>query len=207
MTSGPDDFAAAFDVSRETMDRLRILDELLLRWTRRINLIGNATIADRWRRHFADSAQLAAHLPEDAKTLVDLGAGAGFPGLVLAAMRGQLQATLLESDARKAAFLQSAIRETGVNAVVRAERIERVEAFPRDVIVSRALAPLPRLLGYARRFAAPGTVCLFHKGAAVESELTEARLHWHIRCVRHPSVIDPGGAILEIREFDRLHGK
>lgn len=193
------------------MSRLSIYDELLLRWNSRINLIGAGTISDRWRRHFADSAQLLSLLPDDARTLIDLGSGAGFPGLVIAAMReggpAPLDITLVESDIRKCVFLHTVAREMGVDASIRNSRLDAVPEARQDVVVSRALAPLDKLLGYAEKFAGIGTACLFHKGAGVESELTAARRGWHIRLEQYPSLTDPEGWILEIREFERLHGQ
>ena len=163
MRQGPEGFAEAFNVSRETMERLKIYDELLLRWNAKINLVGPSTIPQRWSRHFADSAQLIDHIPDSTRTLVDLGSGAGFPGLVIAAFNRpggrHIQVTLIESDIRKTVFLQTVAREMGVEVTIQAERIEQVPAAPHDVIVSRALAPVSKLLHYAARFARPGSIC------------------------------------------------
>ncbi len=130
------------------MERLTIYAERLIRWNTRINLVGAASMADPWRRHMLDSAQLVDHLPARATELVDLGSGAGFPGLVLAIISG-LRTHLIEADTRKAAFLREAVRLTGASATVHSIRIENLEPFPVDVITARALAPLPALLVYA----------------------------------------------------------
>src|SRR5216684_8558303 len=98
------------DVSRETGNRLEALVSTLERWQKAINLVGKATMEDVWRRHVLDSAQLKGLIPDEAKTLTDLGSGAGFPGLVVAALRPDLEVTLIEADARKAAFLGEAAR-------------------------------------------------------------------------------------------------
>ncbi len=211
MIDGPEAFAAEFDVSRETLERLKIYDDLLLRWNARINLIGPSTVPIRWSRHYADCAQIAQFMPPAAGSLVDLGAGAGLPGLVIAAMRAGrgdgIRVTLVDSDVRKSVFLRTAAREMGLDVVVLAGRIETAPAAPQDVIAGRALAPLAKLLHLAARFTGPETVCLFHKGVSLESELTEARRHWHIRSRRHPSIIDPSSAIVEVQEFNPLHGQ
>lgn len=204
MTYGPDEFAAEYGVSRETLDRLRAYDAVLLDWSSRHNLISRSTIEERWDRHYRDSAQLFALIPADARTLVDLGSGAGFPGLVLAAMgaeRGLLVA-LVESTGKKAAFLDAAIRAMSLqNARVIPQRIETVAISPPDAVTARALAQLEMLLAYADQFADESTVLVFPKGQDVEGELTQAAKSWHMKVDRRPSVTSPGSTILVIREF------
>ncbi|GAB4525113.1 MAG: 16S rRNA (guanine(527)-N(7))-methyltransferase RsmG [Amphiplicatus sp.] len=197
----PEDFAKAADVSRETLDRLKAYDALLLDRAARHNLVARSTLPDRWRRHFLDSAQLYPLIPASAKTLVDLGSGAGFPGLVLAAMgaaRG-LQVALVESTGKKAAFLREAIAAMGLdNAAVIPQRIESITISPPDIITARALARLDKLLGYAHEIAGKSTLCLFLKGQDVEDELTEAAKYWHMKIARTASVTNPGSTVLAI---------
>jgi len=204
MTYGPQDFAAEYDVSRETMERLAAYDATLVDWSSRHNLIARSTINDRWERHYRDSAQLFALLPNDARTLVDLGSGAGFPGLVLAAMgaaRG-LKVILVESIGKKAAFLQAAIDAMRLgNARVIPQRIESITVSPPDVVTARALAQLDKLLGYAAEFTNEKTRLIFPKGQDVEAELTEAAKSWHMKVEKRPSVTSPGSTILIIREL------
>lgn len=190
-------FAKLTGVSRETLDRLAKYVELLTSWNRRINLVGRDTIGDVWRRHILDSAQLFPLIPHEARRLVDLGSGAGLPGLVLAIM-GVPEVHLIESDGRKAVFLQEALRVTGAPAVVHARRIDRVPGFAADVVTARALAPLPELLPISERFLGPRSLCLFLKGRMVDEELTEAAKAWHIRVDRQPSLADPSGCILRL---------
>jgi 16S rRNA (guanine527-N7)-methyltransferase len=198
---GPEAFAAATDVSRETLERLRRFDDLLLKWQARVNLIGPGTVPDRWRRHFLDSAQLAV-LAKGA-SWADLGSGAGFPGLVLAAM-GVGHVRLHESDLKKATFLGEAIRALGLDAAVEAKRIEAVESRPMDVVTARALAPLAALLGLAERFCHSDTILLFPKGQDVDAELTEATKYWRMEVDRLPSRSDPKGVILRITRLRRV---
>ena len=194
-------FRAATGVSRETLDRLRIYAELLTCWNARVNLVGRATIPELWTRHMLDSAQLWPLLPNAsaarARVLVDMGSGAGFPGLVLAIM-GAGKVHLIESVQKKTAFLRTVARETDAPVQVHACRIADAPAMPADVITARALAPLQTLLGHAVRFAHPETVALFPKGRTAEQELTAARKAWNIRVAEHPSRTDPAGRILEI---------
>lgn len=206
---GSDEFGAEFFVSRETRERLERLAALLRHWQKTINLVGAKSLSQLWRRHMLDSAQLVPLIPPEARIMVDLGSGAGFPGLVLAIMladRRGFRVHLIESDKRKAAFLASAIGEIGAPAQVHAERIEDFTSFPADVITARGCAPLPKLLGYALRFWQPGTVGLFLKGRHAARELTEARESWTFKAQLTPSRSDPSGTIVVVRALERVPG-
>lgn len=198
----PEAFAAEFDVSRETLDRLRAYLDLLGRWQRAINLVGRGTLADPWRRHILDSAQLVRHLPPRVASVVDLGSGAGLPGMVLAIL-GVPGMHLIESDQRKASFLREAARATETAVQVHAARIEEVADGPADVVTARAVAPLPRLLELAEPFVGPDTRCLFLKGTRASSELTAASLHWHMVPQTFASLSDPTGVVLQLEEIGR----
>ena len=202
----PGEFHDRTGVSRENMKRLTIYAECLARWNRRINLVGAASMADPWRRHMLDSAQLVDHLPARATELIDLGSGAGFPGLVLAIISG-LTTHLIEADTRKAAFLREAARLTGASATVHPIRIENLEPFPVDVITARALAPLPALLVHASPIlevsAENSPICLFMKGAKWQQELTAAQKEWNMRADSLASVSDPAGRVLVLADVSR----
>jgi 16S rRNA (guanine527-N7)-methyltransferase len=199
-------FAELFPVSRETLSRLEAYADLLIRWSARINLVGRDTLADLWRRHMLDSAQLHQLIPERAQSLIDLGSGAGFPGLVLAIL-GAGDVELVEADTRKAAFLFEAARVTEVGVTIRACRSAAVPPHPVDVVTARALAPLDRLLDLARPFLASDTVCLFPKGEKAGQELTVARKHWRMIVSMHDSIADPRGVVLRLDRIAReSHG-
>jgi 16S rRNA (guanine527-N7)-methyltransferase len=198
----PEAFGEELDVSRETLERLTVYLELLRRWQRAINLVGPATLADPWRRHFLDCAQLAALVPAGAATVVDLGSGAGFPGMVLAIL-GVQGVELIESNLRKAQFLREVARATGASVKVHGARIEHLAGWPADVITARALAPLPRLLVLAERFMTADSVCLFLKGRSGARELTEARVSWHMKAEMLPSLSEPTGMVLQLRGIRR----
>jgi 16S rRNA (guanine527-N7)-methyltransferase len=198
---------AVLNVSRETVSRLDAYAALLEKWNPAINLVAKSTLAELWTRHILDSAQLFDLAPLDAKRWADLGAGGGFPGLVIAILaaekRPELKIALVESDARKAAFLQAALRETGLAAEVIAERIEKIPPLQADVVSARALAPLPKLLAYAERHLAEGGVALFPKGAGAEAELSESLERWQFSVQKHPSRTDQEAAVLRIGELKR----
>ncbi len=192
-------FAEIFPVSRETLARLEAYADLLTRWSAQINLVGRDTIADLWRRHFLDSAQLRPFVPDGAQSLIDLGAGAGFPGLVLAIL-GVPDVELVEADSRKAAFLREAARVTEASVTIRPCRVAAVPLHLVGVVTARALAPLDRLLDLAQPFLGPDTVCLFLKGERAGEELTLARKRWTMTVVLHNSIADPRGVVLRLHQ-------
>jgi len=195
-------FAEIVPVSRETVARLEAYAALLTRWSARINLVGRDTIADLWRRHFLDSAQVRPFVSDHARNMIDLGSGAGFPGLVLAIL-GASGVELVEADSRKCAFLREAVRITETDATVRPCRIEAVPRHPVDIVTARACAPLGRLLGLAEPFLAPDSECLFLKGERVEEELTLARKHWTMMVSACQSRSDPRGVVLRLQQVAR----
>ena len=204
---GPSDFQSKTGVSRETLGQLETYAECLYHWQRHMNLVGRGTINDLWHRHFLDSAQLQRLCQSDRSRLVDLGSGAGFPGLVLSIM-GQSSVELVESNTRKCSFLSEVVRATGASAQITNARLEDVSApEPADVVTSRAVAPLSKLLGYCFSWLKRDGVALLHKGAAVEQELTQATKDWTMHVERHKSETDPRGVVLEIRELARADGQ
>ncbi len=177
--------------------------ETLLHWQKAINLVGRATLDDVWTRHILDSAQLVAQIPNDAKILADLGSGGGFPGLVLAALRPELDVTLIEADARKSAYLAEAARRMGLPKQPKIV-IARIAAAPpakADVVTARAVAPLGQLLAWADRHRSNPAICLFHKGKGWQCELTDAMKDWDIECTPTSSVTDRDAVILRIGSY------
>jgi 16S rRNA (guanine527-N7)-methyltransferase len=191
------------DVSREKGDRLEALVSTLERWQKAINLVGRTTLDDVWHRHILDSAQLKGLIPDEAKSLTDLGSGAGFPGLVVAALRPDLDVTLIESDARKAAFLGESARRMDLEKPPKIVigRIEAVAPAPADVITARALAPLGQSLAWAAHHQTDTAICLFHKGKGWQAELTEAMKEWDIPHQAFTSVTDLDAVILRIGPY------
>lgn len=190
---GPDAFAAAFDVSRETIARFKCYEAVLRQWQKAVNLVAPATLDDIWHRHFADSAQLCALAPT-ARSWLDLGSGAGFPGMVIAIMlanRADISVSLVESNARKCAFLRETARKTDTVVEIRCARIESlanadmVEAP--DIVTARALAPLPKLLDLAMPCFGLRTTGLFLKGRGVDEELEAAQQEFLFDAELHPS--------------------
>jgi len=208
---GPEEFAAVTNVSRETLARLKAYANLLTDWNSRHNLVSERSLDDLWRRHFWDSAQLAPLIPPGSKSLADLGSGAGFPGLVLAELlRGRARVTLFEATSKKCDFLKAAAQKMELPVFIENRRMEDAAPHQFDVITARACAPLPKLLPHAQYFSGPNSVCLFLKGQNVGAELTEAHKSWRMKVRQIPSLTDPSGMILELRELSpdvRTHQK
>lgn len=204
--AGGETLLPGLDVSRETSRRLQQHEDLLRRWTGRINLIAPGTLADIRGRHIRDSAQLFPFLPRQG-TILDLGSGAGFPGLVCAIIAAEhapaARYVLVESDRRKAAFLARVVAETGLPASIRPERVESLPPAGAAAVTARALAPLDRLLPLAHRHLAPEGWAVLPKGAGHAQEVGAARRDWRFSLTAHPSITAPTGAILVVRDLTR----
>ena len=177
--------------------------ELLLRWNERINLVSKGDLHRVAERHIQDSLQLVPLIPSSVDRGIDVGSGAGFPGLILAKATG-LAFDLIESDQRKVAFLREAARAIAAPVTVHSVRIEVAQVLPAPLVTARALAPLPRLLSLAAPLLSPNGLCLFHKGAGYERELTDSNTQWHMHVERFPSRTARGAAILRITELHRV---
>lgn len=201
-----DTLRAKLDVSRETFGRLDVLATELSRWQGIKNLVGPSTLSQVWDRHIADSLQLLDMNP-DARHWLDLGSGAGFPGLVvaLAGVERGLTVSLVESNDRKCAFLRHVARLAGVKVTVHAERLETVVpgyVGKADVVSARALAPLSQLLALTEPLLKAGTTGVFPKGKEAASELTEAEKRWHFQLEILPSRTDSDARVLRIASLE-----
>ena len=229
--NGPADFAAAFGVSRETVARLETYEALLRQWQKAVNLVAARTLEAVWQRHFADSAQLVELAPPGARSWLDLGSGAGFPGLVVAILLaephrsglpmappcpgeptvsapqpGSGRVTLIESDSRKVAFLGTVARQTGIAVDILSTRIEtcttQSRVAPPDVVTARALAPLDKLLSLAAPFLSPRTVGLFLKGREAAKEVEAARKAWTFNSALIPSSTEAEAHIVRVSTLE-----
>ncbi len=195
------------NVSRETLlDLIRMVD-LLKKWNSTINLVGRASVEEVWARHILDSAQMWALRPQNLKTWVDLGSGGGFPALVLAILAKKeapdVSFHMIESDARKCAYLRNVSRETSLNASIHTIRIEDIEPIKAEVVSARALAPVETLLGYSRHFLSDGAYCLFLKGKSCAREVELARESWCFQSEKIKSRSDEMGSILKVWNIKR----
>ena len=197
-------FAAEFDVSRETLARLDRYAELLSEWQQRMNLVGPSTLPHIWDRHFRDSAQLLP-IAGPGRGWLDIGAGGGFPGLVLAILDPTTRVVLVESISKKCRFLEHAATELDISASVRVEnvRVEALSASKFDIITARAAASLDTLFDWGLRFAGSGTGWILPKGARVQEELASAAQRFHFDHELIPSRTDSDARIVVAKGVKR----
>jgi 16S rRNA (guanine527-N7)-methyltransferase len=197
-------FAARIGASAAQVADLEQFRAMLTDWNERVNLVSAGSLAEFWPRHALDSAQVLGIVPP-ARTWVDIGAGAGFPGLVLAILlKGEAGAKvhLVESVAKKCRFLEAVAEALNLPAQVHNDRAENL-ALKSDVVTARAVAPLGRLLGFAKPYMAKGVIGLFPKGRAAETEIADARQAWRFTCNVIPSLSDPEGRVLKVEGLSR----
>ena len=199
---------AAPQISALATERLQIFVGLLAKWNAAINLVSPASLAEVWTRHVADSAQVLDVAPIRRARWLDMGSGAGFPGIVIALITADtpnaVEMTLVESDRRKAAFLSAVSRETGVPMIIQAARIEAVAPQGADTVSARALAPLVKLCSFAERHLAPHGAALFLKGGHYDAEIAEARRTWSFALDIRRSSTDPAGVVLIMKDLRRV---
>lgn len=203
-----EEFAEAFSVSRETISNLVLYEENLRRWQSVQNLVAVSSLNELWSRHFADSAQLLEIAPENSKIWVDLGSGAGFPGLVIAILLKDFQdrkVHVVEANARKCAFLHEIRRLTRAPVEIHNQRITSLadsdSVSGADVVCARALAPMEKLLGHAQPFFEAHTTGLFLKGKGADTEIHTAKKSWHFEFRKYHSRIDYSGCIVEVKNL------
>jgi len=193
------------NVSRETHGKLEDLLGLVSKWNKSINLVSGASLSDGWRRHVLDSAQMILPCDIDSGHWVDIGSGAGFPGLVVAIIAQEskpaLKITLVESDRRKATFLSEASRQLGLSVTVACNRVESMPSLQASVVSARAFAPLSRLLGDAWHHLRPDGFCLIMKGRNYQAEIADSQTAWSYDLEVIPSLTDVDSAILKLRKI------
>ena len=204
------DFASDLGVSRETIDRLKVLEKLVLKWSKTINLISRGDQHKIWERHIVDSLQIYPLLPKYIKNYVDFGSGGGFPGFVLSILLNaadlQTSIHLVESDKRKSAFLRTVNRELSLNVRVYGSRIEGLKLQQVDVITARALAPLDILLGLSSLHINKNTICIFPKGKNWKKEVKKAQKQWKFDLEVIKSKTQVGAVVLKVGSISSAMG-
>ncbi len=194
------------NVSRETLADLQQYADLLLKWNPKINLVSKSDAGDLWKRHIWDSVQVF-DVSSPVSDWVDLGSGGGFPALVCAILAKRAQTkthfTLIESDARKCAFLRTVARTLSLDVTVFAERVEKIDPIGAEIVSARALTALPDLLGYVARHISPTGAAILPKGENWEKEVDQALEIWNFQYQAIPSQTNPDAAILVIKDLAR----
>lgn len=186
-----------YNVSRETCDKLDIYAALLEKWQNSINLVSNSTLASLWERHILDSAQLLSYLPKQPVKILDCGSGAGLPAVILALLTDH-QIEMAESDTRKCAFMQTALRETGAKAVIHNERLETLPFLNADIITARAFASIDKILQLTSAQHKEGQVFWLLKGRSVNEELTHKAVSNKIEHQNYESLVSGEGVITRL---------
>lgn len=190
--------ARFLNVSRETQEKLSIYVALLVKWQAHINLVSSKTLPQIWHRHILDSAQLLRYLPSKPSIIMDMGSGAGLPGVILAILTDH-EIHLVESDSRKVSFMRTALRETGTNAILHEQRMESLPAIQPDIITARALAPLAQLISLSERQHHDQLHYLFLKGREVKQELTALPSYPKLESELFPSLTDSESSIVRLK--------
>jgi 16S rRNA (guanine527-N7)-methyltransferase len=200
------EFQQKFNVSRETIERLEVYQQLLLKWNKTINLIGKSTVSDTWARHISDSASVYDITEKIEGKWLDIGSGAGLPGLILAMIAKEkspeVRQLCIEADLRKCEFMRTVIRQTDLNASVISRRIEDTPRQNANLMTARALAPLSKLLEHAHTHLDKTGICVFHKGENWQSEVRDARENWSFNLKEHLSKGNQSSVLLEIGEIE-----
>ncbi len=202
------DILEKYNVSRETMENLKAYEKLVLEWNNRFNLISKSSVEHIWQRHIEDSLQLCDFITQEDKILYDFGSGAGFPAIVIAIvakdMFPNLQISLIESIGKKAKFLNTVKEELGLNITIYNDRIENLNLPKADVITSRALSSLVKLLEYSKPFCKNSTRLIFPKGEKWKEEVEEANIKWNFDYITQQSLTSDTARILQIRNIRRI---
>ena len=201
-------FCSHIFVSRETYDKLRVFNKILIKWQNSINLISKNTVKHIWERHFLDSAQLFKFVRGIEGNIIDFGSGAGFPGLVLAIM-GKKNIHLVESDYKKCVFLKEIAMLTETDITIHNCRIEDLNFINVDLVICRALASLNKLIHYVEIFINKSLLerkkipkMLILKGKSYNSEIVELSKNKKISFKEYPSITNRDGRILYINKVD-----
>jgi 16S rRNA (guanine527-N7)-methyltransferase len=189
-------------VSRESLEKLKLYHALLLKWQKAINLVSSNTLKEAWGRHFLDSLQLLPFV-ESCGKLVDLGSGAGFPGMVLSIVRPELRVTIVDSDERKCQFVKSVSRETLTPIDVFNGRVEILpsDLMP-DIVTARGFAPLEDILDLTQPLYEGNSNLRYVllKGRNANEEIAQAAQFYDFSLQKHASIVEADSSVLVISD-------
>jgi 16S rRNA (guanine527-N7)-methyltransferase len=191
-------FAKDLNVSRETYEKLKIYEELLLKWQKTINLVSRGTLDQYWERHVLDSLQIIPYIK--GKSILDIGSGGGFPGMVLA-MVGDWEVVCVDADRRKMLFLAEVARMTNTIVHLATSRIEQIQLNRFDTVCARGFASLTKLLDIMIQLRSEYGV--FLKGAKLNAELKEAAEKFDFKYEMHPSRTSKNSHILTVYSIEK----
>jgi len=199
------DFIKGLNVSRETLKSFCEYEALLSKWNKKINLVSQNTLAQLWNRHFLDSGQIINHVDALGKKWVDVGAGAGFPGLVVALLlrdrKIDCDMVLVEKNTNKVFFLNEVIRKLNLNVKVVNKNVDTIEPLNADIFTARAFSELKKLIELAFRHRKERGICLFLKGENYRFELDKTLNYWFFDYDIFDSVSNSSGKIIRVKKI------
>ena len=203
-----DTFSRFTRVSRETIKNLINYEKMLIKYNKNLNLIGKSTINHIWERHFLDSAQVIDFIDENDKTLVDMGSGAGFPGLVLAILakdrKFSLKVKLIDKSPKKIKFLKYLIKETHLDTeALNQNLLNDHTKTSSDIFVARAFKPLKIILELIHSKAQNWKKIFVFLGKTGKSELLQASKSWDIEYKQRVSVTNNDSVVIEINKLKK----
>ena len=199
------DIASEFFLNKTQVDKVDFYLSSIITNNKHTNLVGKSTIENIWDRHVLDCLQLTKHITNKKFKILDLGTGAGLPGVLLSIM-GYQRVLMVDSVKKKTDFVRKIIKELSLTAKIQNKRIESPPTSQHDIIVSRALAPLVKLLTYARMYSNKNTTLLFLKGRNVNSEIDMAMKSYFFDFEKNKSLSSSDGCILKINNFKNKNG-
>ncbi len=194
------DIVSFFGLSIKQVEEIEFFTNSIIKYNEHTNLIGKSTITNIWDRHILDCLQLTKYINNKKLKILDLGTGAGLPGVLLSIL-GYQNVTMIESIKKKTDFVNAILKELSLTAKIKNKRIERLKISQQDIIVSRALAPLSKLLTYARMHSNKNATSLFLKGRNVNKEIDIAMKHFVFDIIKTDSVSSGEGCVLQIKNI------
>ena len=203
-----DTFNRFIRVSRETIRSLSKYEDMLRKANNKLNLVGNSTLDQIWTRHFLDSAQAIDFIDKNCNSLIDLGSGAGFPGLVLAIAAKDrkipIKIELIEKSPKKVKFLGEIIKQLNLNVkVLNHNVLEQQNKYMSDVFVARAFKPLKTILELIHNKTVNWKKILIFLGKTGQDELLQASKSWDIKYKQRVSVTSSDSIIIEINNLKK----
>ena len=199
------EFVKSLNVSRETLKSFYEYEFLLSKWNEKINLVSKNTLVDIWERHFLDSGQIIKHVEVSGKRWVDVGSGAGFPGLVVALLlrdrKIDCDLVLVEKNSKKGFFLNEVIRKLNLSVEVVNDNIDNLEPLNADILTARAFSELNNLIEIAFRHRKKEGICLFLKGENYRSELDKTLNYWFFDYDVVDSLSSSSGKIIRVKKI------
>ena len=198
-------FVKSLNVSRETLNGFYEYETLLSKWNEKINLVSKNTLVDIWERHFLDSGQIIKHVEVSGKRWVDVGSGAGFPGLVVALLlrdrKIDCDLVVVEKNPKKVFFLNEVIRKLNLSVEVVNDNIDNLEPLNADILTARAFSELNNLIEIAFRHRKKEGICLFLKGENYRIELDKTLNYWFFDYDIVDSLSSSSGKIIRVKKI------